>query len=175
VTIDYSKLAFVDTETLGLDVARHAVWEIAVIVDDTEHVWQVEMGQMDLRQADPVAMKINGFEARYDPAAAVSEYQSATMFAELTEGRHLVGAIISFDEERLRRVHTRRFGYPETGRFPWHYRLWCVESMAHALGYSGGLANIATFLGIEFDGATTHTALADARLAKAVYEEMMSR
>lgn len=34
-------LAFIDTETTGLDPDRNPIWEVAVIVDGIEHVWQV--------------------------------------------------------------------------------------------------------------------------------------
>ena len=40
MSYDQSQVAFIDTETGGLDPEDHPVWEIAVIVDGEEYVWQ---------------------------------------------------------------------------------------------------------------------------------------
>lgn len=71
-------LAFVDTETLGLDPRFHPVWEIAVVTDDggpdTEvsvESWQVQVPPAVIARADPEALSINGFHDRYDPATAL--------------------------------------------------------------------------------------------------------
>lgn len=193
--MNINKISFVDTETFGLNPDRHPIWEVAVIVNGEEHVWQVRHDDPVIANAEPVALDINKFHERYRPDLAVSPYESATRFAELTEGTHLCGAVISFDEERLRRMHVTNLGRPE--RYPWHYHLIDVEALA--VGYlssmrHAGLAmvgdvlacevgepgpvdlpwksdELSAALGIECPSdADRHTALGDARWARAIYE-----
>ncbi len=169
----------VDSETTGLDPARHPIWEVAAIEGDgTEHLWQVKWSRAVLDNADPVALEINGFEARYDKGNCdiLSPRESAERFADLSNGLHLAGAVVSFDEERLRRMHDLHLGRPE-GKYPWRYRLICVESMM--LGAAGADVihpysprEMAEQVGVATDPDTHHTALADARWAKAVYEAL---
>lgn len=170
---------YVDCETTGLDPQMHPIWEVAAIeADGTEHLWQVKWPRAVLDQAEPIALEINGFEARYDKGACpiLTPRESAELFASLSQGLHLVGAVISFDEERLRHMHDINLGRPE-GKYPWHYRLICVESML--LGWLGGTVEhpyspreLAERVGVPTDVETHHTALADARWAKAVYEAL---
>lgn len=171
---------FVDSETIGLDPERHPIWEVAAIeANGTEHLWQVKWPRAVLDNAEPIALEINGFEQRYDKGACpiLSPKESAELFASLSQGLHLVGAVISFDEERLRRMHNLHLGRPE-GKYPWRYRLICVESMM--LGAAGADVvhpysprEMAEALGVPTDPDTHHTALADARWAKAIYERVM--
>lgn len=126
-------VAFVDTETTGLDPERHQVWEIAVIVDDEEHVWQQNIGTNHGRYDRPDApwqwgdrafpteaamwdaltehgivdqwvVENTGIRERYDHDAALSVPDSYERFWTLVHGRHIVGACPWFDSERLHRV-----------------------------------------------------------------------
>lgn len=58
-------LAFIDTETTGLDPVRHEIWEVGMILrgDDwrREYVWQLPV---DLGRADVIAMNIGGIRQR---------------------------------------------------------------------------------------------------------------
>lgn len=175
---------FVDTETFGLDPDVHPIWEIAVIDDDgTEFVWQVEWPSEVLAAAEPIALDMNRFADRSmqlsaDPTNGVqllSPKDSATLFADIAKGKHLAGAVVSFDEERLRKMHVEHLGRPE-GRFPWHYRLLCVEAMLHGhLARTQGVdctaspSDLAAQIGVQRVGADRHTALGDARWARDVY------
>ena len=190
---------FVDSETTGLDPERHPIWEIAAIeADGTEHLWQVKWPRAVLDNAEPIALEINGFEQRYDKGTCpiLSPKESAELFASLSQGLHLVGAVISFDEERLRRMHNLHLGRPE-GKYPWHYHVCDVEALA--IGYLAGRTDprdvrpggyvrplpvappwksdeLTEALGIEMPADDVrHTALADARWAKAIYERVMGR
>jgi len=202
VSYDPSQVAFVDTETFGLDVERHMPWEVAVIVDGEEHVWQIFWPQSVIDDAEPIALEISGFKDRsiqlrdeLDPyMALLTPKASVLRFAELTQGRHLVGAVVSFDEERLRRMHTNVLGY--TDRFPWHYHVIDVEALAvghlhgERVSVGGGCtSDVATqfqiglpwssddltaALGVEaVSGDERHTALGDARWAKRMFEAVM--
>lgn len=188
-------VAFIDTETTGLDPDLNPVWEIAVIIPDGphkgEHCWQVltpplavvKNGQppSDVAYIDQWVIDNTGFGERYDRATAVSPAESAERFALLAEGRHLVGAVPSFDEERLRRMHDRELGRPD--RYPWHYHLICVEALAVGYLCAGGDSvalpwdsdDLSAALGIAPPGpGERHTALADARWARAIYERIVS-
>src|SRR5580704_2133551 len=138
-----TKLAFVDTETTGLDPDLHEIWEVGLILREEdgrehEHRWYLPV---DLGRADPIALKIGGFHERYgnwpgrtlddgtvlpEKSGQVSNLRSfASKFAKWTRGAHLVGAVISFDEERLRRLLKANGACPE-----WHYHLVDVEALA---------------------------------------------
>lgn len=173
-------VAFVDTETLGLDPVRHPIWEIAIIVDDVEHCWQVEVLDFHLENAQPEALAISRFHERYDATTAYTRRDSAERVEKLLAGRQIVGAVPSFDEERLRRLCNcaLRGGLPPEGRYPWHYRPICVESMMLArLRGAGEIVDVpwkshelSVRCGVPNVPAEEHTALGDARWAKAIYE-----
>lgn len=219
-----SGVCFVDTETTGLDPDRHSIWEVALITPNgDEHVWQffpvVEI------EADPFALDIGRWwDRRWSPdhndvdptdalwnahkpasrrknfpdqgrAIAPTEYW-CRHFRDLTAGLHLVGAVVSFDEERLRRL-LRSSGVVQR----WHYHLIDVEALA--AGYLTGQftaiqecgANpdadgptqeeamsaippwnsneLSRAVGVNPDDFDRHTALGDARWAKAIYEAVM--
>lgn len=167
-------VAFVDTETTGLDPDVHEIWEVACIVDDEERVWQLPV---DLGRADAVALRIGHFHERYCMTApTVAKRVFAEEFAALTRGRHMVGAVPSFDDERLRKLLRANGACPE-----WHYHLIDVEALA--VGYLRG-TNQMGMVDLPWKSDTLsracgvdppsdddrHTALGDARWAKRLYE-----
>ena len=102
-------------------------------------------------------------------------------FRHLTTGAHLVGAVVSFDEERLRRLLRANGVVPR-----WHYHLVDVEALA--AGYLAGSSvidwseisvppweshELSTAIGVDPDLFDRHTALGDARWAKAIYEAVI--
>lgn len=189
-------ICFVDTETTGLDAERHEIWEVGLILPNSEERhWFLDV---DETKADPFALSIGGYHERHphgrlcpDPPAvyAAKEYAAkshfAYEFAHLTHGLHLAGAVVSFDEERLRKLLLAQ------GHLPgWHYHLVDVEALA-----AGALAEIrrqskdpdgefdpappwnsATLsagVGVNPNDFDRHTALGDARWAKAIYEAVV--
>lgn len=183
-------VAFVDTETTGLDPDRHEIWEIGLIVDGAELRWMLPV---DLGRADPIALRIGRFHERHpqgyhfsegsaiansEPSACTPVAEVASAFAAFTQGRHLVGAVISFDEERLRKLLRANGACPE-----WHYHLIDVEALA--VGYLAGLSTapptplpwkseeLSRAVGVNPDEFDKHTALGDARWAKAIYEAVV--
>lgn len=184
-------VCFVDTETTGLDPRKHPIWECALIMPNgVEHTWQLDLTPAELLLADPIALDICRFRER---RATVGKRKHPSSFLEefiaLTEGLHLAGAIISFDEERLRNMAYR---YPFIDP-KWHYHIIDVEALA--VGYIAGLASswrsperrqrrpivrppwksdeITAELGIRIPEGDKHTAMGDARWAKAIYEHVM--
>lgn len=139
-----------------------------------------------------------GIMERYDHDAALNETVSTGRFANLTKGRILVGAVPSFDEERMRRQFRQHIDH-QAIQFPWHYQLIDVETLA--AGYLTSMRHagvnmvgewgrevpypdpmlwpldsdqISKALGLtpSKDGGR-HTALADARWAREVFMAVM--
>lgn len=172
-------LTFVDTETTSLRPDRRA-WEVAIVCCDEhgeiEYSWFVRLDDLDLGNADPKSLEVGGFYTRHPDItgsgsiAALPERDVLTEAEDLTRGTHLVGAVPSFDAETLA-TRMRANGICPS----WHHRLRCVESLA--AGYLrrrdiGGLRDAAEALGVETWAA--HTALGDARTARAVWEAVMA-
>ncbi|MFI0900611.1 exonuclease domain-containing protein [Streptomyces sp. NPDC020983] len=132
-------LAFVDTETTGLDPFLHDPWEIAVILrepgkGDVEHVFHVEP---DLYNADPKALEIN----RYGERTTAPDWRwhnravVGGLLTAILDGAVMVGSNPSFDAGMLNKLIGRTF--PEKTN-PWHYRTIDVATMA--AGYLYGQA-----------------------------------
>lgn len=194
-----SEVVFVDTETTGLDPDRHEIWDVGLITPDgEEHQWFLPV---DLGRADSVALSIGRFHDRYERDMATHPEDFAWEFAQLTRGKHLAGAVISFDEERLRKLLRAHGACPE-----WHYHLIDVEALA--VGFLHGLRTVVTeyeiptggdsygadvlkaagvadtlpwssydvsrALGVEPPSTDEqHSAIADARWAKRLYEAVV--
>lgn len=190
-------IAFVDTETLGLDPDKHAIWEVGLIRynpetgDTDEYLWQINLTPEQLADGDPIGMGIGRFSERYYRATAFPPDIFAMAFADLTAGAHLAGAVVSFDEERLRRLLLSKGVSPG-----WHYHIIDIEAMA--VGYLNGCTaganardggyrqtpEVARVLPWKSDALTEalgvppvpeyerHTALGDARWALRLYQAM---
>lgn len=175
-----TKLAFVDTETTGLNPERHEIWEVALVLREdhapetdartsttTEHVWQLDV---DLGRADLIALNVGHFQERRASREALT-YTPHFLedFIDLTWGAHLVGAVPSFDAERLERL-ARRHGFCPG----WHYHLVDVEAVAAgALGFRPPWKSeeLSGSLGVAVpSGEDRHTALGDARWARDLYD-----
>jgi len=164
-------IVFVDTETTGLDPSRHEVWDIGLILGDTGeaiewHLWP------DLSRADSNSLRLTDFYGRTATWTWDDPAHVAKRFATLTSGKHLVGAVPSFDAAFLApflRAH---------GQAPaWHYHLVDVEALV--AGYlriepPWDSDELAEAIGVpRLDGK--HTAIGDARWAKAVYDAVVLR
>jgi len=130
---------------------------------------------VDLGRADGVALKIGHFHERYRRAGLTGLPEFARVFAHATRGTHLCGNIISFDEERLRKLLRANGACPE-----WHYHIMDIEAMA--IGWLKAQSPEADFsppwksddlmdlLGLPpVDEAIRHTAMGDAEVVMNAY------
>ena len=163
-------ICFVDTETTGLDPDQHQIWEVGLILPDgTEHEWTLPV---DLGRADAIGLKIGRYYDRAVDAIRTMPRPFAEQFEELTRGLHLAGCVISFDEERLRKLLRANGACPG-----WHYHLVDVEAIAAGMTRTPPPWNsndLSLAVGVDPEQFDRHTALGDARWAKAVYEAAMA-
>lgn len=193
-----SDVVFIDTETLGLDPDHHPVWEVGMIVGRTEFLWHVHVTEREKSLAHPIALDIGRFDERYGQDAEVITRRelAQNLWHHIPKGAHLAGAVVSFDEERLRRLMWAEGLSPR-----WHYHLIDVETLAAAslittfatiqevgknpdadgptqaeamLAYPPWKSDdLSRAIGVDPEDFDRHTALGDARWAKAIYERVM--
>lgn len=182
-------VVFIDTETTGLDPLRHEVWDIALIeIDGTEHEWHLRPQRPEA--AEPGALRVNRFyerTAKHGWAWSLDRPNLiASEIAGLTANHQIAGIVPDFDAGFLSRLLI------ENGqREAWHYHLIDVEVLA--VGYLRGrqrragrgrgerlvppydTKEVIRQLGINGESPTfeKHTAIGDARLARAIYMEVM--
>src|SRR5581483_1162383 len=115
-------------------------WEIGLIVrepgqEDHEHHWLIDAADLDLGNADLMALKVGRYHDRHpqaqggcfslDPGEVTAELTALWEVEQLTRGAHLVGAVVSFDAEVLA-ARMRAHGICPS----WHYHLIDVEALA---------------------------------------------
>ena len=182
-------LIFLDTETTGLQIDKHTIWEIAwavahhdrdrglLCVQRRFHT-TVRLADHELANADPEALKIGRFEERYQADAAASVYEAQKALIQdcgrIADGTghlmpHLVGAVPGFDHNML---CANWLGWPGFGQGFWHYHLIDVEVLA-----AGKLdvnppykhSELADMLGVEINPRTRHTAMGDVDVCVGMY------
>jgi DNA polymerase III epsilon subunit-like protein len=176
-------LAFVDTETTGLDPERHEIWEVAVVTwpEGTEHVWLLPVGRLAF--ADAYALQVGGFHYRHPQGNSFAGMNGTILardrsylakeLAQITHGRHLAGMNPAFDADRLGRLVRSENVVPS-----WDYHLVDLEAVvAGSLGLPPPWhsTELSRKVGVEPDDFERHSALGDCRWARAVYEAWLSR
>lgn len=164
-------VVFVDIETTGLIPGVHEIFEIALI--DAAGYEESYWIECSLTTADPTALRLTHFyERQPNQTDLLRSGPVAKTIAHATAGQHLVGAVPSFDAAFLD-VFLRRHSFVPA----WHYHLVDVEALAAGkLGIEPpwDSEELSEKLGVEPDRFDRHTALGDARWARAIYEAVFS-
>lgn len=131
-----TKLVYLDTETMGLDMLQHEIWEVAFAVED-EPVQAGVVYHSPLLRYQQQALEVNGYQhraRRWDHGAADRLEQA--LYVALRDAT-VIGANPYFDLVRLSlRWERTIFADGDKGREPWHYRAIDIESYAMPLlGY----------------------------------------
>jgi DNA polymerase III subunit epsilon len=178
-----SILAFIDTETTGLNPEKHEVIEIGVVLvrqtmregrgPSLELIEEIEMKikPQRLEDAEDEALRINGYNDA-DWIFAPELKPAMEMLAKKLEGAVMVAHNICFDAPFLEKCFERA-GVDNTMK---RYKLDTI-SIAFARFYNRpgdikySLGYLCDLFGIKNENA--HTALADARALYQVYKKMM--
>ena len=190
-------IVFCDIETTGLDPQRDAIIEIALIKKGEEKAYWIELTEDELGAASAQALQVNHYYRRAKNLEVVGarcppEDRKVAAFeiAAYTEGCVLAGNNVKFDQAFLE-VWLRRHGACPA----WDYHVLDVPTFAagtiaerwnashdvmeeedadalrEALAVPFKSRAISNAVGVtEPEGDSEHTALADARWAKAVWD-----
>lgn len=181
--IKKNRLAFIDIETTGLDIERHEIVQLGVVL--VEQKWDGDkptfeiLDELELKVkperihlADKVALRINGYNEA-DWALAYSLKEAMQMFADKTKDSIMVAHNVAFDFCFLAKA------FSLTGiENKMHYHKLDTISIAFAkLHLKEGvdrfsLQYLCTHFGIENKRA--HTALSDCRATLELYKKLMS-
>lgn len=128
-------LAFLDTETTGLDLDDH-VWDFAAIIREPgapDYEWQTYVDHDPFRASRLPEPFQSDYQRRYDPRRSISPADLTARMMVVLQRCLIVGAVPAFDTTRLELL-MRRAGW--TGLVPWHYQIVDVETLT--LGYLRG-------------------------------------
>lgn len=177
-------LAFVDTETTGLDVEKNEIIQIGcVLVAQKEDAlggqlfevieeFEIKIKPERIETADKVALRINGYTPE-DWVFAYSVTEGMKLFAQKTEGAVMVGHNLAFDFAFLLKA------FSTTGvKDKMHFQKLDTISIAFAKAKKRedidkfSLYALSKLFGIENKKA--HTALSDARATFELYKKLIA-
>lgn len=177
-------IAFIDTETTSLRHDRRA-WEVALILrrpghPDHEQSWVIDMGDLDLGNADLQSLTFGRFYDRH-PQTLLAGLSSRVYLEQdvlravesLTRGAVLMGSNPGFDAEVLA-ARMRANGICPS----WHYHLEDVPTLALGWLYGAGKAipevrksdQISAACGVDPAAYDRHSALGDCRWIRDLYD-----
>jgi DNA polymerase-3 subunit epsilon len=176
-------LAFIDTETTGLNFDKHEIIELSCVL--VSQSWEggkpsgyeildelnIKIKPEHIENADPVALRVNGYNPA-DWTFAYSLEEGLKMLAAKTEGAIMVAHNACFDYGFLQKA------FQKTGiENKMHYHRLDTISIAFAKLHSNedvdrfSLQYLCDHFGIENKKA--HTALSDARATFELYKKLM--
>lgn len=174
-------LAFVDTETTGLDVDKHELIEIGCVLARQEWTdgklkltlekeFEVKIKPERIKDADPVALRVNGYNEG-DWIFAHSLKDAMGLFSEVTKDAIFISHNLSFDAGFIDKAF-RLTGVPNQMHYPRIDTISLAFARLHNtedLKYS--LHALSEHFGVKNPNA--HTALSDARTLATLYEKIM--
>jgi DNA polymerase III alpha subunit (gram-positive type) len=176
------RFVFLDMETTGLEAGVDQITEVAWITDDGKERCHLVNhtrlpGEWVLKNTDyltriATAHKEDLYQVLgwLQNDCEILRQQNAMNFGGDKGNVYLVGACPAFDDRFL------RIAYGDRG-VPYHYHVLDVEAMAlgrFPLSEPCSLKDLRGLLGIPGENEAAHTALADAREVKLIFEAMRS-
>lgn len=183
-------IVFMDTETLGLDIAA-PIWEFAAIRRTPEGA-ETQLHIQIHHHADPWLTGPDAlpeqfaadYRARFDVSHAWIPSVAAPAIASFLSGRpHIIGAVPSFDTARISHQLLRPACIPD----PWHYHLIDVENVV--VGYIRGVHaasgqempieppyksdELSAAVGVDPANFDRHTAMGDVLWTRAQWDAVM--
>lgn len=172
-------LLFIDTETTGLDCAKHEIIEIAWILTSPDsrlvkEKYLARMLPLNIAAAEPKALEINGYkEEAWLASNPRTQDEVAKALWKVSQRAILVGQNVGFDEGFLKVL------LAQNGLVPaWGYQKVDTIALAwpyYSMGKLGGLSldKLCTFLGITQE--RKHSADADVESCYRVYQAFMAK
>lgn len=171
IPLSKRSLAFIDTETTGLDPDTHEILEIAIVTQSPRgrlHHYHTKIKPENIENAHPKALEINGYAENpnaWKHAPLMSE--AGVLITTTLKNTVLVGHNVGFDISMLK-AHLHRSGCE--ARLPYHH----IDTMTLAYEHlvplgleSLSLDRIRAFLG--WSSKNAHTALQDAKDTRRLY------
>ena len=177
------QLAFIDTETTGLNTEMHELIEIGVVLVSQE--WQgttpvfkvveefeVKIIPEHIENADPVALKVNGYDPK-DWIGAIPLADAMELFAKKTEDAIMIAHNVTFDSAFIDKA------FKKTGVInKMHYHRLDTISMAFAKLHLDEIVDkyslrfLCEYFKIE--NTREHSALPDARATFELYKKVLA-
>lgn len=168
--------AFIDLETTGLNLLKHEIIEIGVVLTtqnfEVLEEFELKIKPEHIEDADPTALKVNQYEARnWDDALPVKE--AIKLLSEKVKDCIMVGHNVAFDAGFLEYA----FNKLQIGN-TMHYHKLDTVSIAWAKFHDDpdvehfSLHEMCLRFGIKNEHA--HTALSDARATFELYKKLLS-
>jgi DNA polymerase III epsilon subunit-like protein len=171
-------LAFVDTETTGLNPNIHELLDVAIVRQRPDGTlmdeWSSKVSPTNIETAEDIALQVNGYKDHPEKWSGAPAF--ADIVAEIVtrlDDCILVGHNVGFDLDFLQAAVTRA---GNTARLPYHKIDTVTLAWEHLVPQgltSLSLDTIREFWGWSKDGA--HSALVDAQDARRVYNCLVGR
>lgn len=174
--MDKHNLAFIDIETTGLDVRRHEIIEIGLVLTTPDlkviEEFELKIKPERIEDADPTSLKISHYNVE-EWKDALSFKDGIKIFAKKVKDSIMVGQNVSFDSGFLEHAfselnikNTMHYHRLDTISIAWA-KLHHEPDLKHF-----SLREMCERFGIKNERA--HTALSDARATFELYKKLMS-